>query len=161
MQLHLTLPHEDNHSIRSSLAGTSMASHGSSETFSMEDNNIHLKTANALQSTPQRELLPAFSNQLKTTPTATCTSASAINESPIKSLPAAAANMTMTSRNTISNTPDTTPHQTPVRQVNLVIKVESPIPPASSSTKSLSVKTLTPLSQPPLKDKQNLYINIP
>ncbi|XP_075169117.1 USP6 N-terminal-like protein isoform X2 [Haematobia irritans] len=52
----LTVP-EDNHSIRSSLAGTSMASHGSSETFSLEDNNIHLKTANALQNTPQRELL--------------------------------------------------------------------------------------------------------
>lgn len=33
----LTVP-EDNHSIRSSLAGTSMASHGSSETFSLEDN---------------------------------------------------------------------------------------------------------------------------
>ncbi|XP_058975266.1 USP6 N-terminal-like protein isoform X3 [Musca domestica] len=52
----LTVP-EDNHSIRSSLAGTSMASHGSSETFSLEDNNIHLKTANALQNTPQREIL--------------------------------------------------------------------------------------------------------
>ncbi|XP_018790100.1 PREDICTED: USP6 N-terminal-like protein isoform X2 [Bactrocera latifrons] len=48
---------EDSHSIRSSLAGTSVASHGSSETFSLEDNNIHLKTANALQNTPQREIL--------------------------------------------------------------------------------------------------------
>ncbi|XP_036333446.1 USP6 N-terminal-like protein isoform X2 [Rhagoletis pomonella] len=48
---------EDSHSIRSSLAGTSVASHGSSETFSLEDNNIHLKTANALQNTPQRDML--------------------------------------------------------------------------------------------------------
>ncbi|XP_030369084.1 USP6 N-terminal-like protein isoform X2 [Scaptodrosophila lebanonensis] len=52
----LTVP-EDSHSIRSSLAGTSVASHGSSETMSLEDNNIHLKTANMLQNTPQRELL--------------------------------------------------------------------------------------------------------
>ncbi|SPP75768.1 USP6 N-terminal-like protein isoform X2 [Drosophila guanche] len=52
----LTVP-EDSHSIRSSLAGTSVASHGSSETMSLEDNNIHLKTANMLQSTPQREML--------------------------------------------------------------------------------------------------------
>ncbi|XP_067626342.1 USP6 N-terminal-like protein isoform X2 [Eurosta solidaginis] len=37
--------------------GTSVASHGSSETFSLEDNNIHLKTANALQNTPQRDML--------------------------------------------------------------------------------------------------------
>ncbi|XP_053965032.1 USP6 N-terminal-like protein isoform X2 [Anastrepha ludens] len=48
---------EDSHSIRSSLAGTSVASHGSSDTFSLEDNNIHLKTANALQNTPQRDML--------------------------------------------------------------------------------------------------------
>lgn len=33
----LTVP-EDSHSIRSSLAGTSVASHGSSETMSLEDN---------------------------------------------------------------------------------------------------------------------------
>ncbi|XP_017106914.1 USP6 N-terminal-like protein isoform X2 [Drosophila bipectinata] len=52
----LTVP-EDSHSIRSSLAGTSVASHGSSETMSLEDNNIHLKTANMLQNTPQREML--------------------------------------------------------------------------------------------------------
>ncbi|XP_064538147.1 USP6 N-terminal-like protein isoform X2 [Drosophila montana] len=52
----LTVP-EDSHSIRSSLAGTSVASHGSSETMSLEDNNIHLKTANMLQNAPQRELL--------------------------------------------------------------------------------------------------------
>ncbi|XP_032596898.1 USP6 N-terminal-like protein isoform X2 [Drosophila grimshawi] len=52
----LTVP-EDSHSIRSSLAGTSVASHGSSETMSLEDNNVHLKTANLLQNAPQRELL--------------------------------------------------------------------------------------------------------
>ncbi|EDW47794.1 USP6 N-terminal-like protein isoform X2 [Drosophila sechellia] len=52
----LTVP-EDSHSIRSSLAGTSVASHGSSETMSLEDNNIHLRTANMLQNTPQREML--------------------------------------------------------------------------------------------------------
>ncbi|XP_034103020.1 USP6 N-terminal-like protein isoform X3 [Drosophila nasuta] len=52
----LTVP-EDTHSIRSSLAGTSVASHGSSETMSLEDNNVHLKTANMLQNAPQREML--------------------------------------------------------------------------------------------------------
>lgn len=59
----LTVP-EDSHSIRSSLAGTSVASHGSSETMSLEDNNIHLRTANMLQNTPQREMLLGTWRQL-------------------------------------------------------------------------------------------------